>query len=186
MKKLLLTVAVVLLASGAFAQVRFGVKAGALWTNVSNLEDSKFKLGANGGLILGYDVNDRWGIQTEALYSMQGAQSAGSENLDMKLQYVNVPVMGKIYLDSEKYLSIEVGLQVGYLMKADYKYDGSTYSVEENMKRWDYSLAFGASGTIGHFGLQMRGNVGLSDIMDEESDDHFKNEVVQVALFYMF
>ena len=92
MKKLVITLAALVVATGAFAQLKFGVKAGGNLATISGMtsEDASanlniggfnfgsadasqsMKLGFNAGVFAEYMVMPMLGVQVEINYSMQG------------------------------------------------------------------------------------------------------------------
>jgi len=84
MKKLLLTAAIAVFGIiGTQAQdVSFGAKAGVNFANVGgDGSDTDMKTGLHIGVIGEYGLTDKFSLQAEILYSMQGAksESSGSE-----------------------------------------------------------------------------------------------------------
>lgn len=107
---------------------RFGVKIGANLSNMSNdmSFDPSFSIGT--GFQVGALYNIHWGVRTES--SLPGTGWIGlqpellfsnhvikSEGGDIKLNYVKVPVMLKVYPLSS--LGIEVGPEFSYLISSD-------------------------------------------------------------------
>lgn len=86
MKKLIVTLAAIVMATGAFAQLNFGVKVGGNLSSISGMvsEDSNLdwgdlvsadvsqamKLGLNAGVYAEYMVMPMLGVQIEANFSM--------------------------------------------------------------------------------------------------------------------
>lgn len=106
---------------------KFGVKAGANMTMMSNGMDFNpdFKMGT--GFRVGGLVNLRWGqrtenslpgtgwfgLQPEIMYSMQ---QVGTVEKSFKLNIIQVPVMVKIYPTTQ--LSFEVGPEFSYIISS--------------------------------------------------------------------
>ena len=109
---------------------KFGVKAGANMSMMSNGMDFNpdFKMGA--GFRVGGLVNLRWGqrtenslpgtgwfgLQPELMYSMQ---QVGTADESFKLNIIQVPVMVKIYPTTQ--LSFEVGPEFSYIISSSPK-----------------------------------------------------------------
>ena len=96
MKKLIFAVLALMTITTTQAQgLDLGIKAGvnfATFTDASGLDN---RTGFVAGAFVGGKLGDRFGIQADLLYSQQGAEfDAGEFNLD----YVNVPIVAKIYL----------------------------------------------------------------------------------------
>ena len=122
---------------------KFGVKAGANMSMMSNSMDfdPEFKMGA--GFRVGGLVNLRWGqrtenslpgtgwfgLQPELMYSMQ---QVGTADKSFKLNIIQVPVMVKIYPTTQ--LSFEVGPEFSYVISAspdEMNFDGAQIKTGE-------------------------------------------------------
>ena len=115
---------------GSALSIKYGVKAGVNLSNMSNdmTFDPGFSMGT--GFHIGALVNlhwgqrtesslpgtGLWGLQPEIIFSNQVIKSDGG---DVKLNYIKVPVMLKVYPIS--CLSIEVGPEFSYLISSSPK-----------------------------------------------------------------
>jgi opacity protein-like surface antigen len=214
MKKILLS-AVVLLSTISFAQdVKFGAKVGLNISNLSgDVEDTKSLIGAHLGGFAEISISEKFAIQPELLFSIQGAKSeysesdidySYSEETKTKLNYLNVPLLAKYYV-ADKF-ALLAGPQFGILMSAkeDYEFSetlsGTTDSGSESIdaKEFYKSLALsfnlGASYSITeNFFVDARYNLGLSSIAKDYTDEFgdstsFKinNNVFQFSIGYRF
>lgn len=180
MKKILIfLVASVAFAISAQAQsIKFGVKAGA---NFSNLKISFDSEGASpdgatsifvGGLV-DFGLGDKIHFQPEIQYSIEGAK-------DGDITYFNVPLMLKYYLIEG--FNIQAGPQFGLLVDAE----GGT----EGLKSSNFALNFGAAYEVaGGFFVDARYNLGLSNIAEEEpgfGDFTVKTKGFQLGVGYRF
>ncbi len=140
MKKLILTLAVLVAATGAFAQINFGVKAGGNLATISGMSSEEngldwgdlakvtpsqsMKLGFNVGAWAEYMVMPMFGVQVELNYSMQGVNTkietsseflgnAATSTTDTKWSagYVNIPILAKAHFAN---LAAFVGPQLGF------------------------------------------------------------------------
>lgn len=202
MKKILLLAAAVMVSSGAFAQnFEWGIKAGLNLGSLTNMdmEDSNMmRAGLNAGLFGEYVINDFIGIQAELLYSMQGKGfKDGSNKMIFKLDYINLPVLAKLYILEG--LSVDLGPQFGYMVsdKCKVETDGASVTIDMNkveelgeveIKKFDVSVGMGLSYKT-RFGLDVfaRYNLGLNTwIKANGSDEKSKNGVIQVGAGYRF
>lgn len=144
MQKVLLSLG--LLAGISFASqaqsIKYGVKAGASLTNITNSEqDNKF--GFNGGVLANFGINDMFSIQPEVLYSNKGYKFAGGRNnLRLALNYIDVPVLAKIATGSTG-LFFELGPQVGFRLAADVKDSDDALSIKDYTRSVDFGYAAG-------------------------------------------
>ena len=138
MKKLIVTLAAMVLATSAFAQLNFGVKVGGNLANISGMvsEDSgldwgdiatvepsqSMKLGLNAGVYAEYMVMPMLGVQVEANFSMQGVNTkvessssllGGSSTTSQAwaANYVNIPILAKLHFGP---IRAFVGPQLGF------------------------------------------------------------------------
>jgi opacity protein-like surface antigen len=191
MKKILfLAAAAIMTANVASAQFTYGVKGGLNLANISNLEmDMKpsIYVGAFGE----YQISDFFGVAGELVYSRQGA-AASAEGVKTKtrLSYLNVPVLAKLYIADG--LSLDLGPQFGFLTGAKQwvEAEGASGSVDikDTVNGFDLSVGMGLSYNITeNILVQGRYNLGLTDgFKNNESDDKFKNNVIQVGVGYRF
>ncbi len=205
-KTKLLFVLIAVLGFTANAQnVKFGVKAGVNFATLSgDVEDVNSRTTFHFGGVVEISISEKFSVQPELLYSSQGAKSEFTEtfegvtvsaNQEIKLDYINVPIMAKYYVSDG--FSIEAGPQVSFLTSAkldyDFTYDGSTESGSEDFKDFtkgiDFGLGFGVGYKMGsglNFGA--RYNLGLSNINDDPDDpeSNIKNNVFQFSVGYNF
>jgi len=224
MKKVLLSAVALFVFGVASAQVKFGVKGGvnfATFTGAgADLIDAKMKVGFNVGGFAEIKFNDKFALQPELLYSLQGAKGVStdsngllnsSEDVKQNLSYLNVPVMVKFY--PIKSLYVEAGPQVGFLVSAKEKTDGTeidfnevsgneelvNVSTNEDVKDFyksidfDFNIGAGYEFTENLF-AGVRYSIGLTDVSDVPTTISFfgvsgfemKNNVLSLSLGYKF
>ncbi len=197
MKKIILIIAALSLATGAFAQnVQWGAKAGLnVASEVIGSLESDPRLGAYAGVFAEIPLA-RWvDLSPELLYSMQGAESTSSTD---KRDYLALPVMFKFYVMRHR-LSIDVGPQFGYLLSAKITAnqaitiddrtiidDGETmsYYSDDGIKKFDTSLGLGVSWKFARrFDVGLRYYWGLTNLREDLDSS---NRLLQVGLGYRF
>ena len=167
-------------------EVSFGVKGGANLANfVGDDLSADMKLGPHFGALAEIMFTDKFGVQPELIFSVQGAQQDfGDETLKENLNYINLPIMAKYYVT--KGLSLEAGLQFGTLLSAKIKVDGETEDVED-IKGLDISFGTGVGYKLDSgLNFTLRSNFGLSNIYKDSDDDKIRNSVLQFSVGYMF
>ena len=201
MKKLIVLAAALLISASAFAQFSYGIKGGLNLANISNSDkiadwyeaDASMKPSLYLGVFGEYKVNDFLGIAPELVYSRQGytlkEKGDGDGKINVRFNYLNVPIMAKIYLTDG--LSLELGPQFGFLMSAKMwqKVDGKTDTedVKKDTNSVDVSFGAGLSYSFGKIFVQGRYNLGLTDTAkDNDGDDKYKNNVIQLGVGYRF
>lgn len=202
MKKIILAAAALLMCSyGASAQyIGWGVKAGMNLATITKADDAKMKPSIYAGVFAEFMlVDDLLSIQPEVVYSRQGLKfkdiTVGYENgntskgdLYGRLNYLNIPIMFKLYLIDG--LSLDLGPQFGFLLNAKdrVKVDGGTNFTEdgEGQKNFDVSFDMGLSYRfIPQMDVTARYNLGLTKVYDVDGSKN-KNSVIQIGLGYMF
>lgn len=191
MKNLFL-LCIVLVSSSVFSQsifdrLHFGVKAGGNYSDFSNANfDTEGLPGFHAGAIIAFDINEKWSVQEDFLFSTQGAKIKGgiSDGKDLKLSYISVPIVLKYKTSFGLYF--EAGPQVGILVSEDFK--------EITNNDFAEKIDAGMVGGIGYqfpngLGIGARYYYGLTDISKIKSttiNTDFQNNMSQVSLFYIF
>lgn len=165
----------------------FGIKGGVNLATVtgSDFDSPDSRTSFHVGLVGEMPIADILSIQAEVLYSGQGFDFTpipGGDKAEFQLDYINVPVLAKVYVF--KGLSLEVGPQFGFLVneKVDFK---SGEDVElDNAKKFDFGVAGGLTFQT-DMGLFASGRYvyGVTDIYDNVN---IKNSVFQIGLGYKF
>lgn len=192
--KTVVVIALVAMTSMAFgqAELALGIKAGPNFAkvdiNASPGENYKSRTGFHGGAFLLIKLS-KIGIQPEVLFSQQGSKVnfSGVGNGEVKYDYINIPVMLKLYTVAG--INLQLGPQFGFVTKAEHIYEDlsgskTTMDVKNTLKGSDLSLGLGLGWDL-PFGLTIDGryNLGLSKVNDGGTDE-IKNQVIQVSLGY--
>ncbi|WP_042722940.1 porin family protein [Flavobacterium sp. B17] len=220
MKKLILGIALTA-GSLAFAQttttssnmsstspVRFGIKGGMNVSSLSNdagLDDSKSKIGFNGGVFANIPVASSFSIQPEVLYNNLGSKvtltdvNIGGNNYTAEyarhLDYISVPLMFQYNFVPNFYL--EAGPEFSFMIDARDKYkntkNGSTtgaesYSLNKDaFNKFNFGIGIGAGYYFtDNIGLTARYVAGTTDIYKNNNGDAVRNNNFQVGLAFKF
>lgn len=198
MKQLYLLIVLLLFSLSSQAQqFNFGAAAGVNIANITGSDlitgeefndmDSRtsFHIGLVSEVLLGGNLF----LAPELLYSAQGTNS---EEIELKLNYLQIPIMGRYYFTEG--LNVELGPQFGILLNSSGEINNSQVS-NENFESSDILIAFGVGYKLPS-GFFVRGryflgsNVAkgrISDITgDEVIDVEYFNKVAQISLGYMF
>src|SRR5882762_6463246 len=116
MKKLALVLVAGISFVAANAQIQFGVKAGANFSNITG-GDGKTLVSFNAGALVKIPLADALSLQPEVVYSGQGAKGS-SNGVDVKqtLNYINVPILATYTLPVGVFF--QTGPQIGFLISA--------------------------------------------------------------------
>jgi hypothetical protein len=186
MKKISLFLMMVMVGFAVNAQVvNFGLKGGLNVATIDNNQndDISSRLAYHAGLFANIPVSSQIAIQPEAVYSSQGAKyNVGSDDLNLTLNYVNIPVMVQAMVGRGFYA--QAGPQLGILTGVADKINDVEmgFVSKEDFKSTDVSLGVGLGykGMSG-FGVDARYNLGLTNINNSGSAN-IKNNVFQVGL----
>lgn len=188
----------------------FGVKAGA---NISNITadspspdwEHSAKTSFHGGLVLQYKFSDKFGIQSEVLYSMQGAEDGfdpyydvnfETKDLRLNLEYINVPVLAEYGITSG--LNVQLGPQIGFLIypeqEVEYTYMDEERKQNSSLNNYTKTVDFALAGGLEYnfdMGLfiDARYNLGLTSFSENKGGSVLpdsKNSVLQFSVGYMF
>jgi hypothetical protein len=196
MKKAIVLAFSVIALSSAKAQIQFGVKAGVNLANLtlSNVTDNTASLKTNtdfnAGLLAYIPIAKSLVFQPEVVYSGQGSKlsypSDQTANGTLAYSYINVPLVVK-YAHSSG-LFAETGPQVGFLISAKAKADGQSTDIKSSVQSTDFSWAFGVGYKIPevNLGIDVRYNLGLTNLNKDDTNGKVKNSVFQIGLFYLF
>lgn len=204
MKKTILMAIIAMATMSVCAQnVQFGVRAGLNLSTESkykiingyDLESPDFRTGLHIGGVVNWAINERFELETDLLYSMQGykdrvnvegEQRLHDKNYSVTSHYMNLPIAAKINIVKGAY--VECGPQFGYLLSKKDKLEGieteNSYT-SENTKKFDFGI-FGGLGYKLENGVfvdarYIHGLTGTSKVFDGG-----KNRNIQISLGYLF
>ena len=213
MKKMMMIAAMLVATLGVNAQNsvlepgQFGLqpKVGVNLATVS-ADDTKFKFGMLAGFEGQYQVNNWFGLSLGILYSQQGSKFDISDNVKFNTEYINIPVMAKFYV--AKGLSLNVGLQPGFLTKAKFNtgnssiwIDNQQFSGEADLKDFTNKFDFSIPMSIAYefnFGLALEARYtgGMTNVLKNafantnastyDKTYNNKNEVFSLTVGYKF
>ena len=189
MKKMMMIAAMMVATVAAKAQFEPGTftlqpKVGVTLATISS-DDSKFKFGMAAGIEGQYQLNNWFGLS-----------AAVAKNYDVKVntEYINIPVMAKFYVT--KGLSLNVGLQPGFMTKAKAKGDGRTIDVKSNCNKVDFSIPMSIAYEFENgLSFEARYATGLTNVGKDAFDStssswdktfQNKNEVFMLTVGYKF
>ena len=197
MKKMMMIAAMMVATVAAKAQFEPGTftlqpKVGVTLATISS-DDSKFKFGMAAGIEGQYQLNNWFGLSAAVMYSQQGAKA---KNYDLKLnmEYINIPVMAKFYVT--KGLSLNVGMQPGFMTKAKAKGEGRNVDVKSNCNKVDFSIPMSIAYEFENgLSFEARYATGLTNVGKDAFDStssswdkayQNKNEVFMLTVGYKF
>lgn len=200
MKKGFLVIALVVFGATAVQAQQdwgFGVKGGVNFANLTGNDigntdgRTSFYAGLVGELPI---VEDLFSIQPEVTYSGQGFTIAqidqdnaldADDNIEYQLDYINVPILAKIYLIEG--LSVQAGPSFNFKVNEEIDSNPTSASGDISQNRAKDFEVGGVAGIEYKFNnglfVQGRYNYGFTDVL-ERGDVH--NSVFQAGLGFMF
>lgn len=209
MRKIALLIALTVFGLTQTNAQNFGFKGGYNYSSFNGevAKDNSLK-GLSGfyvGALLELPLGDVISLQPEVIYSRQGAaweqkNILGEFKKDLKLDYLNIPVMAKVNLGP---LFLQGGVQFGFLVgKPGVSYTRGAQRVTEKVDKDAYAaFDFGVGAGLGvnlsqHFFVEARYTHSLTNALDPNNnslknahisdDNNFKNAVLSLGLGVKF
>lgn len=145
------------------------------------------KTGFHGGAFALFKLS-KIAIQPELIFSQQGTEfTFQGSDLEANFNYVNIPVLLKIYLIGG--LNLQAGPQFGFLSSTGGKTIGEDGQVINNTKGLykdsDVSVVLGVGWDLPfRLTVDARYNLGISEIEDQAAQSAIKNQVWQLSVGY--
>ncbi|MEM7087080.1 MAG: porin family protein [Bacteroidota bacterium] len=182
MKKLIFLGALIMLGMlNINAQTRFGAKAGANFASASgdDINGVSSRTGLNIGGVINFEISEIFSIQPEVTYSMRGWDDG---NFKIKLDYVDVPIMGDVEVIDG--LSLQGGPLLGVNLSATVESNGNEADIEE-ISTLNVGAAIGAQYEL-PFGLffTIRYDIAFNDAIDNNFDAKNNNLGVSAGFFF--
>jgi len=164
-KILLLSIAILTLTTlKSQEKIQFGIKGGVNFTNMTSnmtseiLIEKEYKTGFHIGILVEIPFGDKFSLQPEILYSTYGSKGKeimfGGPNIttEYKLDYIQIPILAKIYL--YKGFSLEIGPSFNFLVNDKKIRESNT--ITDIGEKFEFSGILGvsyklSSGLIGSF-----------------------------------
>lgn len=157
-------------------------------------EDFESKLGICIGGFITVNISEMFAIQPEVLYSMKGSKAEGTLfgetfKLQFNLSYLEIPVLVKLRIPTQGnvkpslFVGPSLAIKLSGKMKFEYAGESEEEDIEE-LKDTDFGLIIGAGFDFGKLTVDLRYNLGLTKIPEE--DDEVKNKVISLMIGYSF
>lgn len=169
-------------------------------TFAGDVTDEEYAAGFNAGIAIERKLTEKWALQGEVVFSVQGAKFEGPVYLDeyiydmkdhYKLSYINVPVLAKFYATPR--LNFFAGPQVGFLVEAAWRIEYNnglgdsgegSINVKNQFKSTDVAAVLGLGCEITKkFYAEARYNMGVTNASDIP-DISVQNRVFQFGVAY--
>lgn len=181
MKKLFFAVILLIAGMASAQEFQFGAKAGLNFASLKGdgVENLDSRTAFHIGLVAELPVSKRFSVQPELIYSAQGATT--SDDRTFKFDYINFPLMGKIYVVEG--LSLELGPQVGINVNSKGEFGGEIKEIED-IEILEFAAGLGAGYRFpGNLFFQVRYLMGINPAWEFRE---LKNKVFQISAGYNF
>ena len=213
--KFLLVIMISLIGFQSYAQ-SFGVKGGLNLANLLDKDDDdtwsndyKMNMGFHIGATMNYPFTDAFSLETGLLLDTKGfkyeEEAYGAEvKLKGNLYYIDIPITLKASYDIGNNLVMYgtfgpyIGMGLSGKLKIEVKYEGDTETEEEkiiwgndeeedDLKRFDFGLAFGGGVEISAIQIGVSYDLGLANISPYTDDGTIiQNRVLKFSVGYKF
>ncbi len=185
--------------TATFAQsaFKFGVKAGVNVSNItgSDSRDQDSRLSFNGGFVAELPISEKFSLQPEVIYSAQGSTIAAidednfldiDENIEYQLDYIQVPLLAKIYLADG--FSLQGGPSINFLVNEEIDSqpvsNGGDINIVDGANKFEFGTAAGLEYQFDNgFFIQGRYTRGFTRIYDNVNA---YNYAIQAGVGYVF
>ena len=174
--------AIGLLSNVAIGQsVGLGIKGGLNLADIRGDDDNDVRTNFHFGAFGQIGITDKLFVQGDALVSGQGHDPKTDLDSELKLLYLNVPVV--VGLEFAEIVNVHAGPQFGFLLAADAEFQGEEFDVKDGFKSTDLSIVVGG-------GIEILDKVtagvryihGISNISESDNPGDRMNSVIQVSV----
>ena len=137
-------------------------------------------LGANAGFVFRYNGHKYCGLQVELNYMQRGWKESSNGTVRSRgADFLEIPFMTHIYFGNKYRGYINIGPQIGFLVRDNKITDSSDYQYTEPVKLFDYGvtggLGFYARTLAGVWQLETRFNYSLATLFPTSAGATFAN-----------
>jgi len=169
---------------GQAQQVQLGVKGGFNISDLhySNNTSTNSKAGVHLGVLAHIRASEKWAIQPEFMYSLQGANNISGSGTNYNLNYLDVPVLLQ-YLPGGGF-RLEGGPELDFLLSAKTKTgDVTVTSTRFQSNAISFPLGFSFVAKNG-WGIDARYVFGMTNINANKNNPTIQSNVFQLGIFY--
>lgn len=178
-------------AQANFGEFKWGLKGGANFANINNLEESiedkKGKVGITAGAFFKIPLNHYMSIRPELLFNMKGASFDVSGNTPdpvrgkLRLNYVEVPL--SLDFDLPFFIDFHAGVQGAFLI--DKSFDNIEID-DDFIQKGEFGFHVGGGIDLGNIGMHVRFQQSLTSFTKDQPDFDPRNWGLSLTGAYMF
>ena len=183
--KFLFLLTLLLIGNSLSAQdVAFGIKGGVNSSTIGgDSQGVTSKFGIHVGAFSRIRVSDYVVFQPELIYSMQGAAIDGNSEAKFNYNYLNVPLIFKVYPSTQGF-HIHAGPQIGILLSG--KFTDGNIDIKEELNPIDFALGFGLGYDFKNVIIEARFNLGLNSSAESDEEGTFPLRTTQLSVGFSF
>ena len=190
--------------AGEAGDIHYGLKAGVnLSTAYAEGGRLNMYTGGIGGIFMNYHLSRVFQVQPEVLFSMKGwKEEAGGITLTNKINYIDINLLLKLVIPTEKMVqsSFGIGPYIGIKASDSYEFNVSVPDVVDeameliydNLKSTDLGIVFSGEVDVllengGMVVLDFRGFVGLQNLFEDftVADQTFQTDLKLIGFQFM-
>lgn len=157
-----------------------GFKAGLNFANIGgDATGISSRTAFHVGFFSQFALSDDANLQTELVYSSQGAKTDNGDN-PIRYNYINVPIILELFVSEG--LHFDFGPQIGFLVGAEVQANNITVDVKDQLNTLDLAAAVGLGYDFGGADFGIRYNIGLTNTAKDSGNESFSNQVFQLSL----
>lgn len=172
----------------AAATWSWGVKGGVSVADISGDDfDTSSRTGFAGGAFLAANYGGTLGSRVEALYIQKGAKSDveilnQTYEATYKIDYIEFPILAVAEFPAGEKAKVNLfaGPTLGFVMSEAVEVDGESEDTEDT-ESFEFGLALGAGAQFGIVVLDLRYNLGLTNIAKDSPEDFTNRGFVVMA-----
>ncbi len=177
---------VLLLSSGAAAQVRYGAKAGVTFATIDAPEQPDYELRfglAAGGFVV-WPIGSRFAFQPEVLFNQKGAKiDSDLVEASIRFDYLEVPLLARYNLTSSAQPFFLVGgPSLAFRLHAEASAllgeESESIDITDDTEELDWGLVVGAGKEFSRFSVEGRYTHGFKDV--DPDGANIKNRAITV------
>lgn len=192
-----LMLATIWVATPSTASAQVGLLVGLNVANV-NFDVTDTSVSVNGdsrtGLVAGLSFNmpiqEMFSVEVDALFAQKGtevtfAESGFTDTSKVKLNYVDIPVLGRINLNGSAPVGVHLLVGPSFNFKVSEKFDPDEDNDEDQFEKMETALLIGGGVRVSGFRVDLRYGIGLSNIIKDSASDGFltgKNKVFSILV----
>jgi hypothetical protein len=143
--------------------------------------DVERRMGLAAGVAFNLPVQDMFSVELDALFAQKGAKlSDGPDTLEVELNYVDIPVLGRINLPGSGPARVHLlfGPSFNFKVGEEFEENEVESDEEDQVESFETAFVIGGGFTVSRFRIDLRYGLGLSNIAKDAGDNEkVKNQV---------